>query len=336
MSIETPTGRSYCLVTPCRDEARYIAKTLDAVVGQTARPAAWVIVDDGSTDATPEILAEYASRHDFIHVVRREDRGRRSVGPGVIDAFYAGLAQVELDAYDYVCKLDGDLEFGPEYFERLMCLMEADPWLGNLSGKLFGPRASGTLIEERTGDEDAVGPAKFYRVKCFQDIGGFVRELAWDGIDGHMCRMRGWIARSVDDPRLRIIHHRPMGSSDRNQWIGRLRWGRGKYVMGSSWYYVFAASVYRLFERPWLLGGVGIAAGYVGAALRRCHRYGDASYRRYLRQYEAESLFRGRRRTLAKYDANIRRRWQRGPGFRVPERPFNIDTSRRERMTEAR
>ena len=65
-------------------------RTLDSVVGQTVRPAKWVIVDDGSTDATPAILAEYAARHDWIEVVAKPDRGARAVGPGVIEAFYSG------------------------------------------------------------------------------------------------------------------------------------------------------------------------------------------------------------------------------------------------------
>jgi poly-beta-1,6-N-acetyl-D-glucosamine synthase len=302
----TKPGRRYCLITPCRDEARYIRTTLETTVAQTVPPTRWVIVDDGSTDDTPKILAEYAARYPYIQVIRRDDRGRRSVGPGVIEAFYRGLEEINLDDYDYVCKFDGDLELGPRYFERLMERMEGDPWLGNLSGKLYERLADGRFVEERTGDENAVGPAKFYRVACFKEIGGFVREVMWDGIDGHLCRMKGWIALSVDEPELRLIHLRPMGSSQQNIWVGRLRWGRGKYFMGSSWYYVLAASLYRMVERPWLVGGVGIALGYARAALEKHPRYDVPEYRAFLARYERESLMYGRRRTLDKYSAQIR------------------------------
>src|SRR5688500_13649243 len=104
------TGRRYALITPCRDEADYARKTLDSITSQTVPPALWVIVDDGSKDATPQILAEYAAKFSYIKIVRREDRGKRSVGPGVIDAFYAGYQTINPDDLDYVCNLDIELD----------------------------------------------------------------------------------------------------------------------------------------------------------------------------------------------------------------------------------
>ena len=310
-------SRRYCLITPCRNEAKFIRRTLETTTAQTVPPARWVIVDDGSTDETPQIIAEYARRYDYIKVITRRDRGTRAVGPGVIEAFYDGLQSIDLADYDYVCKFDGDLEMPPRYFECVMQHMEADPYLGNFSGKLFERLPNGSLVEERTGDENAVGPVKFYRVQCFLDIGGFVREVSWDGIDGHICRMNGWLALSKDEPELRIIHLRPMGSSQRNIWVGRQRWGRGKYFMGSRFYYVAAASAYRMLERPWLVGGIGIAYGYVRAALSRHPRYGDPEYLRYLRRYELLSLVMGKARALRMYNRRIR---ERAPARSVRQR----------------
>ena len=304
--VPRPSGQRYCLITPCRDEARFIRTTLETTCKQSVLPALWVIVDDGSTDDTPRILDEYASRHDFIRVVHREDRGARAVGPGVIEAFYEGLSHVDLSEFDYVAKFDSDLEMPPRYFEYVMELMAADPFLGNLSGKLFQRRSDGSLVEESTGDENAVGPVKFYRVECFTDIGGFVREVCWDGIDGHICRLNGWIASSVHDPELRIIHLRPMGSSQQNILVGRVRWGRGKYIMGSAWYYVMASAVYRVFESPYVLGGLGIAWGYVKAFLTGHPRYQNPEYRRYLRRFERAQLLMGKRRALAREDERVR------------------------------
>lgn len=305
--IERAAGRRYCLITPCRNEAQYIRTTLETTCAQTVPPALWVIVDDGSTDDTPQILAEYAARHPYIRVVTRRDRGKRAVGPGVIEAFYDGLSHVDLESVDYVCKFDGDLEMPPRYFERVMERMDADPYLGNLSGKLFERKADGSFFEERTGDENAVGPAKFYRVECFREIGGFVREVSWDGIDGHLCRMNGWIAQSVDDPEMRIVHLRPMGSSQENIRVGRVRWGRGKYFMGSAPYYVLAAAAYRSLEPPWIWGGLGIAYGYAKAALTGHPRYDNPEYRRYLRRFERSQLLMGKRRATERENARIRR-----------------------------
>ena len=110
-------SRRYLLISPCRDEAKYLRRTLDSVAAQSVPPALWVVVDDGSTDETPAILEEYARRLPYLRVVRRTDRGRRQVGPGVIEAFYAGLETVRLEDFDYLCKLDMDLDLPARYFE---------------------------------------------------------------------------------------------------------------------------------------------------------------------------------------------------------------------------
>jgi UDP-N-acetylglucosamine transferase subunit ALG13/glycosyltransferase involved in cell wall biosynthesis len=303
----TSMRNRYLIITPCRDEADYLQKTIDSVASQTVLPARWVVVDDGSTDETPQILARAAETLPFLTVVRREDRGRRAVGPGVVDAFYAGLESVDLDDYDFVCKLDGDLEFQPRYFERLMEIMDQDPVLGNVSGKLYlqyGDR----LVEERLRDDNAIGPSKFYRVECFKQIGGFVRQVSWDGIDAHTCRLNGWIPAARDEEELRVIHLRRMGSSEISFWEGRKRWGRGKYFMGSRMYYVLALTFYRMFERPFVVSGIGIIVGYLQAAMAKERRYENPDYLRFCRRYELESLLLGRARTTRKYDNRIRQR----------------------------
>ncbi|MDE2416586.1 MAG: glycosyltransferase family 2 protein, partial [Burkholderiales bacterium] len=130
-------NKSYLLISPCRNEADYMRQTLDTVVAQSVQPAKWVIVDDGSTDATPQILAEYAARHSWIQIVTRKDRGHRAVGPGVIDAFYTGYEAVNPDDYEFLCKLDLDLRLPPRYFEILMDRMEANPAIATCSGKAY-------------------------------------------------------------------------------------------------------------------------------------------------------------------------------------------------------
>lgn len=300
------TAKTYLLISPCRNEADFMRQTLDSVVAQTILPAKWVIVDDGSTDATPSILREYAQRHPWIEIVTRQDRGHRAVGPGVIDAFYAGYETVSIDEFTYLCKLDLDLELPPAYFESIIRQMEADPFLANFSGKAYLREADGRLVSERLGDENAVGQTKFYRTSAFKTIGGFVRQVSWDGIDGHMCRMKGWVARSEDRPELRFIHLRQMGSSQHSIWVGRLRWGFGKYFMGSALYYVMAVAFYRMFEKPYVIGGWGILWGYLKALLTKVPRFENKEFRRYLRRFELRSLLFGKRRTVDQYHTQIR------------------------------
>ena len=258
-------SRRYLLISPCRNEAQYLRRTLDSVAAQSAPPAAWVVVDDGSTDETAGILDEYARKLPYLSVVRRPDRGRRAVGPGVIEAFYAGLETVRLDDFDYICKLDMDLDLPARYFELLMQRMESNPRIGTTSGKpWFVHPQSGALTPEICGDEMSVGMTKFYRVSCFQEIGGFVRQVMWDGIDCHRARMLGWIAESVDQEPLRFIHLRPQGASQKGIWTGRLRAGFGQYFMGTSPLYYSIVAVYRLPAHPALIGSVAMLPNIAG------------------------------------------------------------------------
>jgi glycosyltransferase involved in cell wall biosynthesis len=300
---DTPLpGRRYLVISPCRNEADFMRQTLDSVVAQSIRPARWVIVDDGSTDETPQILAGYAQHHDWIRIVTRSDRGRRAVGPGVIEAFYAGYATVDADDYDYLCKLDLDLRLPPGYFEGLMRRMEADPRLASCSGKAYIETPSG-LVHERHGDETSIGASKFYRVSCFKALGGFVREVMWDGIDCHRSRMLGWKACSWDDPELRFVHLRPMGSSQQSIIAGRMRHGFGQYFMGTGFLYMIANALNRINEKPYLIGSLAMIWGWVDSALKRRRRYPDPAFRRFLRRYQWRVLLVGKRRAIAELEA---------------------------------
>ena len=305
----TPSRR-YLLISPSRDEAQYLRRTLDSVAAQSVPPACWVVVDDGSTDETPAILEEYARRLPYLRVVRRTDRGQRKVGPGVVEAFYAGLETVRLDDYDYVCKLDTDLELPPRYFELLMERMENNPRIGTTSGKpWYIHPLSGALIPEVRGDELSVGMTKFYRVACFKEIGGFVREVMWDGIDCHRARMLGWIAESVDLEPIRFLHLRATGSSEHGILNGRLRAGFGQYYMGTSPLYYVAVCVNGFRVHPMVIGGATMLWGYFTSWLKGLPRYGDPEFRRFLRSYQFACLFRGKRAATAKIEAERAHLW---------------------------
>jgi glycosyltransferase involved in cell wall biosynthesis len=316
------TSRKYCLITPCRDEAQYARRTLDAIASQSEPPALWVIVDDGSKDATPEILADYAARLPYVRVIRRGDRGDRKLGGGVIDAFYTGYDSIDPNQFDYVTKLDLDLDIPPRYFATLMDRMEAEPRIGTCSGKAYfcppGTRddayslpllSTAPLVSEALGDDNSAGMIKFYRTRCFQQIGGFVRELMWDGIDGHRCRQLGWIAISWDDPELRFVHLRPMGTSHKNWWTGRVRHGFGQYFMGTAPLYMLASAAFRMSRPPRVVGGLAMLHGYFKSMLDRNPRYGDAEFRRFLRSYQYAVLAKGKARAIADLNARQASHW---------------------------
>ncbi|MGO9359222.1 MAG: glycosyltransferase family 2 protein [Xanthobacteraceae bacterium] len=288
----------YLIISPCRDEAKFMRQTLDSVINQTVRPAKWVIVNDGSSDDSAEILREYSAEHDWIKVVSRTNRGHRAVGPGVIEAFYAGYTTVRPSDFEFLCKLDLDLRLPPRYFEALIARMRADPTIATCSGKAY-IEVDDQLKNEGHGDDTSIGASKFYRVSCFEAIGGFVRAVMWDGIDCHRCRMRGWKALSWDDdPQLRFVHLRPEGSSQKNIISGRVRRGYGQYFMGTGFVFLLASAVNRIREKPYVIGSLAMVWGWLKAAILRKPRYPDHEFRRFLRRYHRLVLLRGKRRAL--------------------------------------
>jgi glycosyltransferase involved in cell wall biosynthesis len=295
---------NYCLISPCRDEAKYLRRTLDSVLAQTCPPRTWIIVDDGSTDETSDILAEYSATHDCLQVVSRDSATRR-VGGGVVKAFNFGLSQIEPLTYDYVCKLDMDLDLPERYFEILIQRMEENPSLGTCSGKPYFPAKrnrsqsfGGPVVSEACGDDMSVGMTKFYRVECFEEIGGFVSEVMWDGIDCHRCRMLGWDAVSWDDPELRFLHLRPMGSSHNGIITGRMRHGFGQWFMGTSISYMAASAAYRMLRPPYVIGGAAMLAGYFKSMISGKPRYDDHEFRQFLRRYQRLCLSHGKQKAV--------------------------------------
>ncbi|MEL6496098.1 MAG: glycosyltransferase family A protein [Cyanobacteria bacterium J06623_7] len=282
------------IISPVRNESDFIQGILNSLIDQTIKPVEWILVDDGSSDHTFELASKAAQLYDWIHVVRRVDRGFRAVGPGVVEAFYYGYQHIQSEDYDFICKMDADLELPPRYFETLLSFFDCDPYLGAASGKPF-LEEEGELVEERTHDEMVCGQINFYRRQCFEDIGGFVREVHWDGIAFHRARMEGWRTRSIRHPHLNYIHKRLMGSSESGIIRGRMRWGKGQYFMGTHPLFILAITCYRMMERPFIIGGLMIFVGYVRAYLASIRRYENSAFRRSLHAWQMERLKLGKR-----------------------------------------
>lgn len=273
------------IIAPVRDEADLIRLTLDSMVAQTVKPVEWIIVDDGSQDGTADIVREYAAKHPFIRLVQRPDRGFRKVGGGVVAAFKFGITQIEHQEYEYIAKLDGDMSFGPRYLECMFEQFAQEPKLAAVSGKVYREE-EGKKIEEIIIDEHVAGQFKLYRRTAFEEIGGFVEEVLWDGIDVHTARMKGWTTKSFLHPDAILMHHRLMGSSDKNVYRGRLRWGRGIWFMGYHPLYALASGIFRMREKPFVIGGLLIIAGYLGAAIKRAPRYENLEFREHLHRWQ--------------------------------------------------
>jgi len=283
------------VIVPARNEEEYIGDLIKSLTVQKIKPIEAIFVDDGSTDDTEKIIKSFSVENPWIKYIKKGDRGIRSVGPGVVETFYYGYSKISTDNYDFICKLDADLILPETYFSTLLDKFDANEKLGSASGKVYLELDNGNFTKERMADEMVAGQVNFYRRECFENIGGFVREVMWDGIAYHRARMEGWQTRSFEDQDLKIIHRRLMGSSHQSILTGRKRWGMGQYFMGTHPLYILAIGVYRMLERPFIIGGIMIIWGYLNSHFKKQVRYSFPNFRKSLHAWQFERLGIGHR-----------------------------------------
>jgi glycosyltransferase involved in cell wall biosynthesis len=270
----------YVVVSPIKDEAPYVERTLASVSEQTVRPHLWVIVDDGSTDGTGEILEGCARLHPWVRLVRRDAGAPRQPGSRVIENFQIGYELVQNESFDFVVKLDCDLEIPPDYFERLLRRFDEDPRLGIASG----------VYLERRGDEwiplemphyHAAGAMKMVRIACYHDIGGFVASKGWDTVDEIKAQVRGWTTAHFGD--LRVLHLKDEGAGVGFLQMSRMS-GEIHYLTGGGPLFFLAKAIHRLlFGRPLVVGSLAMIAGYLRCAITRRKKLVDAREIQYYR-----------------------------------------------------
>ncbi|MDQ6607895.1 MAG: glycosyltransferase family 2 protein [Actinomycetota bacterium] len=272
--------QSYALVSPVRDEAPYVRRTLEAILAQTHRPSEWVIVDDGSTDGTWEIVSEYAAAHPWIRLIRSGRQGRRARGSPIVEAFHRGRTELQ-GRPDVTVKLDCDLYLPSHYFAWVIEVFAHVPSAGVVGG--VGLVWNGTVwTPEKGAPHNVVGYAKAYRTDCLDDIGGLHSSMGWDGIDEYSARSRGWTVHVL--PELSILHFKQRGSAQ-DWWRARWEEGLANAFMGYRLEFVALRAGYRaLVQRPRILSGLVLGAAFAWARLTRRPQVPDPEARAELRR----------------------------------------------------
>jgi poly-beta-1,6-N-acetyl-D-glucosamine synthase len=278
----------YAIVTPVRDEEEHIERTLEAMIAQTLLPVRWVVVNDGSSDHTGTIAEAYAERHSWIHVVHRPDRGRRQNGSGVIEAFNEGYRHLDGVEWDYIVKLDGDLSFASDYFERCFVEFAQDVSLGIGGGTLYDVLPDGPKHQPHPTFH-VRGATKIYRRACWEQLGGLWSGPGWDTIDEVKANMLGWTTRTFRG--IPVSHHRVTGAAE-GGWRDNFKNGRGSYAAGYHPLFVFARCANRLFHRPYALGAAAMLYGFLSGYWRHTARQKDAELIRYARKQQLNRLLR--------------------------------------------
>lgn len=276
----------YVVISPVRDEEKYVPLLIQSMTSQTVLPLEWILVNDGSKDKTGAIIDAAAREHPWIRTVHLQDRGYRRFGAGIIEAFYAGVKSLSCQNWEFICKLDGDLSFDSDYFESALRKFSEDPSLGIGGGMLYYC-CNGTRVLERHPLFHVRGGVKIYRRDCWNAIGGLWVGPGSDTVDEVKATMLGW--RTASFPDLLLRHHRPTGA----EW-GRLgalvKDGRVDYVYGSHPLFLIAKAIVRLSRKPYVLGALALVYGYVVAYIQQVPRVNDADLIRYLRRQQVARL----------------------------------------------
>jgi glycosyltransferase involved in cell wall biosynthesis len=258
------------VIIPFLNEEEHLPTLFSTLEQQTRFPDELLLMDDGSTDASADMAAAFATRHTWARAVRRPPRERepdRMYSAHELRAFERGL-QEAADDWEIAVKLDADIAATPELFGEMERRFAADPRLGTAGPYISTPDANGGLVRQRCPENHVEGEASFYRRECLESIFPLPAILGWDTIDEVRARMRGWRTAAIDIPGGDPVHLRRMGSYD-GILRGYRRAGLAAYAYGAHPLHVLLAGVARLTERPLGLCGVSYVAGWVLAGIRK-------------------------------------------------------------------
>ena len=277
---------NYIIITPVRNEAAHFSKTIEAVISQTILPKNWIIVDDGSIDGTRDIINKYINRYEWINAIYRNDRGYRKAGSGVIEAFYDGYNSIREKNWEYIVKLDGDLEFSNNYFELCFKIFFEEQKLG-IGGGLVLNRTDKGLVIENNPNFHVRGATKIYRKKCWYDINGLEKIIGWDTIDEVKANMIGWRTRTFEN--IHVIQNKFTGAAD-GQLKNYIKNGKANYICRYHPLYMVGKIVKRLFERPYIVGSVGLTVGYLKSFMDGNLKVKDQMFKKYIQEQQINKI----------------------------------------------
>jgi glycosyltransferase involved in cell wall biosynthesis len=278
----------YVLITPARNEEAHIEKTIQSVISQTVLPQKWVIVSDGSTDRTDEIVKQYLIGHRWIELIRMPERRDRSFAAKV-SCFNAGYESVSGIEYDIIGCLDGDISFEKDYLEFLLEKFSQISELG-VAGTPFVEDGYSSIADSFEGGKHVAGGCQLFRKKCFEEIGGYIPNKAGgiDWIAVTTARMKGWRTQSF--PEKVFYHHRSLGTGESNKIKSNFNYGRKDYYLGNHPLWEIIRILYRITKRPFVVGGLITMCGYLWALITRMERPISTELMKFHRDEEMRKL----------------------------------------------
>ncbi len=261
---------SYTLVTPVRDEETYIEETLRSVVNQTVLPAEWVIVSDGSTDRTDEIVQPYADKHPFIRFIRNTDQTPRDFASQVF-TIAIGLKQLTNQNSAFIGFLDGDIRLAPTYYQSILAEFQRDEALG-LAGGALHQKVGDLFVNQKLSEDSVAGGVQLFRRACFDAIGGYIPipKGGFDSVAEVMARMQGWKTQTFNN--IPFYHLKPINSASGHYLATKWQMGERDYLIGNHPLFELFRCVYRSLERPYIISSIIRLAAYSSLWIKRSKR----------------------------------------------------------------
>ena len=257
----------FVLITPAHNEEAFIEETIHSMLRQHVRPVQWLIVNDGSTDRTRDIVAAYAAQHAFIRLIDRHRQGARHFG-NKAHAFHLGLSHCDIADFRFIGNLDADISLKPDYFEKVLVEFELDSMLG-IAGGMVQTRIGSRFISQEVALDSVAGAVQFFRRECFEQVGGY-KPLPLGGIDSAAeitARMKGWRVQTF--PALRAFENRRTGTATASPLLSRMKEGQRYHSLGYGFLFLCLRCIYRSMDRPRVMGSLAIFIGYLRGLLGR-------------------------------------------------------------------
>jgi len=277
----------YIIISPVRNEEKNIESTIQSVISQTVKPMKWIIVDDGSSDRTIDIVEKYTKNYDWISLLKLPDRGYYDLMTGgEIKAFYRGYETIKNEQYDFLSKLDGDISFNEYYYEDLFWQFQSNEKLGIASGACYY-QDNDTTILEKAHKRHVRGAARVYRKQCWDEIGGVIDNLGWDVIDVYKARMLGWDTYNFED--IKMIHH-VITWTKGGLIHGRERAGRMAYLMGMYPLFFYLKAARELLRFPYIISACAYIRGYRKAFSKKEERVVSRELMAHIRKEQLDRI----------------------------------------------
>ena len=284
----------YFVVTPAKNEEKNLPLTISSIERQTVNPILWVIVDDGSTDSTPQIIETAKKKHDWIHSIHLNESARD------LTIHYASVCNIGLDygikyceknkiEYEYIALVDADMNLENTYFENLIKEFEKDPKLGIASGGTW-VSVKGKQIQLQLREDIPSGGHRLWRKRCFEETGGYSLTYAADSVSNVKAKLRGWKAKRFEEYKATQAR---MTSSVEGLWKGWEKDGEGAYYLNAHPLFVVARTIRYLFKKPHYIG-LAYLVGYVNSYINRKEKSDDEeikNYYRYTRPQELKKIY---------------------------------------------